>query len=703
LAVFVERYHRAIVIIMLVMTGLLALQLPGLRLDSSFEGWVHGGGGLHRDYSRFTARFGPDDRLLIVFRTHDLMASGPVPAGAGELVSESPLDRYLDLVAGLGDMPAVTGVIDPVGIYLDHADPEDGLALALKDQAATARMRDRLSRSLPGDWGPLAAGDLQTLGLLILLDPARRQDYPEAVRRIREAFGGVGIPFHLAGVPYFSATLAQALDRDLTLVLSLLTAIALGVLFFFLRSPWLVSGILAGIGAGLIATLGLGLLLGIQLTLLTLILFPLLFCVGLTTAIHFFSRRQNGRWTPDHAYARVLRPATMAMATTAIGTGAFLFAPQPAIRDMGILLPLGIVLTYVSVMLFTPALFRWISGGWRLPPARHGQAADSPLGPRLRRGVSLLLAAAALGSAFLAGNIRINPDAIFFFQPDSELVRSYRQIEDRLVGLMTVELMITAAPGTSVLDADRRGRIESFLAAIDGMPSLTSRASGLDLRSPAYLAEDRRALRISLHYRNLASQDFSRVERDLRRNWASVNGEGSGLGLIITGQLPLILMAQDRLLRSQARVFLLIFLLVSLLLFAMLRSGRILGLALLANFIPLLITAGAMVVLDIAVNSINLFVASVLLGVIVDDTIHLLYAYRASGDMALALAEVKPALWITSVTVALAFAALWISQIVPVVQFGLLSFIAVASAYLCDTCLLPVLAPAGRMRHVPAR
>jgi len=692
---FINCYYRAIVITMLIVTGLLSLQLPRLHLDSSFEGWVHSEGDLHQTYSRFTQRFGPDDQLLVVFKTHDVMVSDSDPVGLDEALPESRLDRYLDFVTGLGNVPAVTAVIDPVGIYLDNADLDDGLALVLKDEAATARMRKKLSQALPGDWGPLAARDLQTLGLLISLDPTQRQDYPAIVQQIREAFGAVGIPYQMAGVPYFSATLAALMNRDLTLVISLLVTVALAVLFYFLRAPRLVLSIVVGIGISLVSALGLGLLIGIQITLLTLVLFPLLFCVGLTTAIHFFSRRQDGEWTPDYAYARVLRPATIAMITTATGTGAFLFAPQPAIFEMGILLPLGIVLTFVSVMLFTPALFRWLSGGWNVPPVEHTQRVL--VGAKTQKVISLALGAAALGSALLVGHIKVNPDAIFFFQQESELVQSYRQIEDQLVGLMTVELMINTVPGDSVLNAGHRETIKAFLQAIESMPSLTAEVSGLDLQTPAFLTSNRQAMRVSLHYRNLANQGFSDIEQELHRHWENVNSENPGLQMVITGQLPLILKGQDQLLQSQAKVFLWIFLLISLLLFALLRSSRILLLALLANFIPLLITAGAMVLLSIPINSINLFVASVLLGVIVDDTIHLLHAYRETGDMALALGQVRPALWITTVTVTLAFAALWVSQIVPVVQFGLLSVIAVISAYLCDTCLLPLLTPTRRV------
>ncbi len=692
MADFIERHYQAIVAIVLLIVGLLSLQLPRLQIDSSFEGWVHSQGKLHQTYTRFTEQFGADDKLLIVFKTHDLMASD-TPADPDSEASESHLDRYLDFVTGLNALPAVIHVIDPVAIYLDNSDLDEGLGLMLKNEAAIAQMRKRLSQSLPGDWGLLAAKDLQTLGLLVGLDPTQRQTYPTIVEQIRNAFNKVGIPYHLAGIPYFSATLAEVMNQDLTLIVSLLITVALAVLFFFLRAPWLVLSIMVGISVSLTSVLGLGLLMGIQLTLLALILFPLLFCVGLTTAIHLFSRRERAEWVPEYAYAQVLKPATIAMVTTATGAAAFLFAPQPAIKDMGILLPLGIVLTYLSLMLFTPALFRWITGGWQLPPINHIQ--NNPLSKKVQKSISLTLILAALGSALTVSNIKINPDAIFFFQQESELVHSYQQIEDQLVGLMTVELMLTTPPGSSVLGTKQRADIESFLKSIDEMPTLTAKVSGLEL--PTFLTENRQAMRISLHYRNLANHDFNQIRKELLQHWKAAS-HNSELQLAITGQLPLILMGQDQLLKSQAKVFLWIFLLVSLLLFTLLRSGQILLLALLANFIPLLIAAGTMVLLGISINSINLFVASVLLGVIVDDTIHLLHAYHKTGEMSIALTQVRPALWITTVTITLAFATLWASQIVPVVQFGLLSVVAVISAYLCDTCLLPALAPTKRAK-----
>jgi hypothetical protein len=166
----------------------------------------------------------------------------------------------------------------------------------------------------------------------------------------------------------------------------------------------------------------------------------------------------------------------------------------------------------------------------------------------------------------------------------------------------------------------------------------------------------------------------------------------------LTGTIPLILEAQDRLLVIQSRMLLVVMGVICAVLFVALRDPRLFAPALAANFIPLAITAGCMAWLAIPVNSINLFVGSVMLGIVVDDTVHLLHARRRRASMDAALDDVGQALWITSLTVGLAFATLAASELVPIRQFGLLSAIAVTVAWLCDVCLLPTLVP-DRVRH----
>ncbi len=705
---FVERHFRAIVLITVVLSLLSVVPVAGLRMANSFDGWIDKGDDLYRTYETFTRHFGGDDTLLLVFNTRDLLqddaaADIDIDNPLAE-VPKGPVWRYTEAVERLHTMAGVTGIVDPVSLYVQQNGFDPAIALALNNKKLADRKRSELETGIPGNWGPLVSRDLHKLGLLIHLDPQLRQEHSGMVAEIRTVFDQADIPYLMAGVPYFSSVLEASLTRDLTLVISLLVCIALVSLTLLLRSWRVVAATGAGLVAGIIITLGVGALIGIQLTLMTLILFPLLFCVGLTTAVHLFSRRRNGEWQLEYAFGQILRPAAIAMVTTLAGCIAFLFAPQSIIRQLGLLLPVGIVFTFASVLIFTPALLRWMNGTRPLPAlAGRGPHSSAARSGSFRKPVSLLLAAVAAGSLLLLPDIKTNPDVIFFFAEKSELVQTYRQIEDGLSGLLTVEVMVRADDDHNVLSPPDRERITRFIEQVEQMPGLTSQFSAYDLLSeggesqPAglkqFLDEKQQLLRISLRFRNLSGQGFNDILDGLNSRWQQVQNGEPGLSMQVTGQIPLILMAQERLLQIQGIVFAVIIAVIAFLLLLFLRAVWVLGPALAANLLPLLITCGAMVLMDIHLNPINIFVASVLLGVIVDDTVHLLYAARTKGSMEQALQEVRPALWITSVTVALAFSSLLISEIVPLFQFGLLSVIAVVIAYLCDVYLLPQLTP----------
>jgi len=265
--------------------------------------------------------------------------------------------------------------------------------------------------------------------------------------------------------------------------------------------------------------------------------------------------------------------------------------------------------------------------------------------------------------------------------------------------LLAIELILHSEDRHKLTEAPLRPAIAAWLTQLRKLPGLTSAVSvfdALSLTSADNLPDDiRKSLlneqateaRITLRFKNSAGFHYQETLAQIKE--IGQHRQPAGVSVRVTGLVPLLLDAQNNLLKVQARVFFLSMGLLTGLIALIFRSVKILVCALAANFIPLLLTAGIMALLNIPINSFNIFVAAVMLGVIVDDTIHLLYAYRQTGDMEAALAEINGALWATTMTVLLAFATLLVSEFVPIVQFGLLVEVAVVSAYLCDVYLLP--------------
>ncbi len=126
-----------------------------------------------------------------------------------------------------------------------------------------------------------------------------------------------------------------------------------------------------------------------------------------------------------------------------------------------------------------------------------------------------------------------------------------------------------------------------------------------------------------------------------------------------------------------------------------------LGLALASlvpNLVPVVGVIGLMGWLDLPVDVTNVLVAAVAIGIVVDDTVHLLHGYREArrtlpprAALEQAVSVAGRAVLATSVVLAGAFASYLASPLGFVRVFGLLACLTFAAALLADLVLLPAL------------
>lgn len=665
------------VVVLFFTAALLAFLSGRFEIGHSYEDWIDHDDPAWQDYRRLVAAFGDADTVLAAFPRTLLRADTVAP--------------YYDLIDELRARTGVLGLLEPAELLLGADALTPPLTANLED------LRTRLATS-PPDWrNVLVSHDAEWLSPLLLLDPARRDTHAATIDVLDAGLRDLGAEPQLAGTAVFGETLKRAIGSDLARVVTLLCVVSGALLLFFFRDLAMCAAVFAGIALSVLYSLALCGWLGLRVNLLTLLLVPLVFCVSLTTAIHLFARRNDGVWRLRTAWPSVVRPLAISTTTTALGCLAFASAPQEIVARMGIAMPGAVLFSFFTSMYFVPALLAATGRLARVPVVRVARAVPAP---RWRLPGSLVLGLLALTALLSLPQLRREPDAFHFFAHDAPLARDYRDIEARFSGLLVAELLISS-PGGRLDTPTARALVERCLAALRDVPEMTNVVSGYDLLnvssaaadSPlgrAFFDTDRSTTRISLRLRNVApSRPWQAVATDIRSRTAALTA--AGYRVTLTGVIPLILEAQDRLLHVQGLTLLAGLGVACLLLWPFFREPSLLALAALASFVPLLLTAGAMVWCDIPINAVNLFVGSVILGLVVDDAIYLLHALRDTGDIEAALAEVGPALGITSLSVGLAFATLAACELVPIRQFGLLSAIAVASAWLCDTCLVPAL------------
>jgi predicted RND superfamily exporter protein len=151
--------------------------------------------------------------------------------------------------------------------------------------------------------------------------------------------------------------------------------------------------------------------------------------------------------------------------------------------------------------------------------------------------------------------------------------------------------------------------------------------------------------------------------------------------------------------RSQIASFGLAFVAVSVMMVLLFRSFGLGMLAMVPNVLPVAVTLGFMGFAGITLNVGTVMIASIAIGIAVDDSIHFVSHFRrhraAGDDVEHALRQttvgVGQALLTTSVVLALGFSVFGLSTISHLVNFGLLTALTVTTALACDFFLLPTL------------
>jgi hypothetical protein len=351
----------------------------------------------------------------------------------------------------------------------------------------------------------------------------------------------------------------------------------------------------------------------------------------------------------------------------------------------------------------------------------------------------------------LLPRLRVSTHDGEFFPPDHAINRAYDFIEARLGGITPLEI---------VFESDHRGglrdpaalaaiaRLQNFLdaepatqrgvsiadwvdQARDALEAPAQRALPLDAAAlervafvleavakddlPYWVRDDWRQARLSTRSLGLDSEQnhalLLRVERAAQEALAGV----PGVRATVTGLVPVFARMEEYLLTSQIQSFGTALLAIFVVFVLLLRSPGWALVAMLPNVVPVVWTLAFMALFEIPLDVVTVMIASITLGVVVDDTIHLLHGFeRAQAEgkapgaaMSDALLRSGHALVFTALVLALGFGTLALSEFRPTARFGELTALTIAVALVAELLLLPalvhVLAPLQGRRVLTAQ
>lgn len=564
----------------------------------------------------------------------------------------------------------------------------------LESLAARVRAIDGVGslRVLPGTIG---ASRVWAIGL----DVAGSAFAPtvESIEALVREHAPAGLQPAISGQPVAEVVIAREVRAEQRRILPLVVGAFVVLLFLYYRHAGLILSILAPAGIGIVWTSGLYELLGRRLDPISVMLQPVLLTVGVAAGVHWIEAYLDERhagFDPDEAARRAVLelrvPAMIAALTTVVGFLSLAFNSIPAVVDFGVFAALGIATTCTLAMLITPLLLglfaRDVS---RRLVDRHGVVTGSA-GRRAADWLAKRALAIRVGAALIAvlgllawSRLEVDNDPQRVLPAGHQFRRDTAVLASEIGGSEVFDVLV---PGnSSFADPVRLGLFAAYVLSRPGVagaagPALHS--EGGDWLARFLLAPGGSAKREAL---------FAEIETR-----AAALGAGD---VRVTGISVQIARDSDRLVRSTvwgSGASLLVLFVVFWIGF---RSAFFAWLALIPNVLPCIVVYAALALAGRPLSFATAMISSVMLGLIVDDTIHLLHRFRelrAAGVEPLAAVEKVfqhsgRAIVITSVVLGLGFAIGLSGSLSTTIEFCALAATTIVVAFFSDLILLPAI------------
>jgi len=712
----------------LFLAALVALvSAPGLlRLESDNTPHVfyRGGSAEGREYARFRERFGADEALRLVLR-------GPALTTPDGLRFIGELERA---AAHLPGVQAVGGLASASASWPPSADEQ------------RAFLADPLWRELG-----IVAEDGKLISVLLALEPqtAREQSALLAAAERLLARRPDGVTTEVVGMAALNRALDAASHDVEWRYFPLLVLLSVLLLTAALRRAASVVLPLLFVLLSELALFGPMGYAGVRLNMVLAVLAPLVLVIALATALYVQVRFNDarraglgGEAAVRDAYAAKRRPLIWTSVTTIVGFGALLLSHLGPVRALGFWCVVSTLEMLVFVFTVYPALLVVFPGKAPAGGESSAEVALQALGRRsatwgIRHRRAVVACALLLGLAGLAGfpRLRVEGNALTFL-PDAHPVRQgIERLEASGIGSTSVELVLDGADREEFADGEGLARL-SFLAerlrevpgvigvvgagdlvdaALRRAGSAGERAAGFGggatLRTAAlerlraepfgartlqrFLTADGASARLTLFTRTVG---LDALEPVLSQAAALAREEFPEKRVSTTGEFPLLLDMQRGLLETLAASLGLALVAVAGVFFHLLRSLRYMPLAVVTSLLPVVVVIGGMGWCGVPLDIATVMIASIVLGLAGDDTIHTVDRFRElsrscgpAEAVTSALAQNAPAYVLTALVRMAGFGVCALSGFIPIHRFGALSALAIALAAITDLVVVAAL------------
>lgn len=502
--------------------------------------------------------------------------------------------------------------------------------------------------------------------------------------------------YHLGGVWYLTKQLDTLSAKATTVLFPVVLLVVSIAVLLLCRSQALLI-----LSCGLISSVllvGMIGLCGTKMNMVLLALPPLTLILGMAHGIHFSIKKWQPEETPISVFCKVAPPCALSGITTAMGFASLLFSNYHPVRELGFWGAIGTLISLLVTFVLVPVFLKpgEFSQKLVLPPTTGGFLAKHKT--KIFGILLLTLVLAAIGM----GKLQKGSLILDFFTSDSPVRLNYLAIEDAGIGLTPIEIDLFSHPRfRSELDghlkdlALKHPEITHYLFTMNNQ-SRQAVSLGAQMLIPGLFSSNLQVERLTILIRTVSSEATLSIADDMESFFQ--NRLGISTIPYVTGSIPLYTRGQKKLFSSMLQSFSVAFLAISLLIGLLLRSFKMGIIAMVPNLLPVVLVISAMGWFSIPLSVATITVASIIFGIVVDDTIHFLYTYKNQDTMLppiqrlnYVFQQVGAPIITTTLVTGTGFLAFLASSFIPLGYFGLLISLSLWMALLCDLTILPIL------------
>ncbi len=756
LLLFATRNKILALLFIVVITGILGSGLPNLRIDTRLELLLDRDSAKYQLYHEAMDTFGSDNTTVFFIRDAKLFTPEKLEI-LQALVDEIDALEQVEKVDSLFSLTSIRNRDDSLEskIVLDILPYNQAEADRALDDALYSPL---LRGNVVGE-----SGDVTALTVIVrpakesekYLDRATYEIFGKIIDRYASHFDEL---FH-TGTLRVGNDLRNLLIGDLLTLAPISIVVLFLTVGLLLRS---VTMSLLPVFTSVLSTVWTFGFMGhvdIPINLLTAILPTLLLVIGATEDIHlssaFIEAYDEGEATDRNGAVQYManHMATAVIITTfttSIGFLSNILSNLEIIKHFAIIASFGIVANATITFLSVPPLLSLLgpkprkgNEGERIEHKKRHSNLLKPIAdfcvtylhestsqhPRWVAGITAVL---VLASGLILTRVSVNIDPMTFFPEDAEIIEHTNKITETLSGVLVLFITIDGHEDGFFLEPDNLQRLNRLVRHIndtgifdramahtehlslvnqelhDGDTSYYHPPEDADLveqylmffqRSDLepYLTSDASRANVVVRYSIYGSEQSLAEVAKLEATAKEILGPDMTVNIL--GNYVLVNEASRQLVNNQLKAIFIIVMVIFVIMWMLYGSWRAGLVSLMPNMIPIMFMFAIMVLMGIEINPATAMVASIVIGVAIDDTTHLLTRFniesRKSDDMNSVIhkvvrAEAVPVI-VSSLALGAGFSVLMVSQFTIMREFGFLAAIAMILALLTEFIVTPLL------------